>query len=531
MESQGGSFGLFLGRHGGDATAGKREALRRSAPPYDPVSYSGVMGSSERENGTVSFGIYDFDPHTLELRREGRLVRLQPQPARVLALLASRAGELVSREELQKHIWGDTHVDAEAGLNVCIREIRSALRDRPETPIFLQTVRGSGYRFIASVKAAAAQQRPRQPWRSVARWALVGSVPLAVVALSIGLNRAYRAAPSPPGPGQSSLSGAAPAEARWASSEAYESYLEGRYLVAQPDQQSLQRGIERLRKAISLEPESALGYRELGNALFKLNASPHEVMPQVRAAFERALALEPSDPEVHQGLASVELFYDWKPAAALSRLQQARSLGPATAELELQEALTLVLADRPQEALPRLEAAVELDPVTVRLRGDIGWLFIMLGNHEKAVFHCRRAVELDPEHIGSVGCLISAHRALGNEDSAAEFARTLMILRAAPPSLLATLDGQSPAAVLDRYDRWQLDRLLAKRPFEYVRSCALGVLYANVGATEESLDHLERAYSERSSFLLFLERSSSMAPLREEPRFQELVRRMREATG
>src|SRR5450631_1661752 len=83
----------------------------------------------------IRFGVYQLDPKTSELRKGGRLIRLAPQPVKVLILLATRAGELVTREEISAEIWGgETFVDFEQGLNNCIKQIRNALSDNADTP-------------------------------------------------------------------------------------------------------------------------------------------------------------------------------------------------------------------------------------------------------------------------------------------------------------------------------------------------------------------------------------------------------------
>ena len=100
----------------------------------------------------IRFGVFAFDPETLELRRQDRLVRLQPQPARVLARLLDRAGGVVTRAELRDAIWGDhTTVDFDRGLNFCVAEIRRALGDSAASPRFIRTVPKRGYVFIAPV--------------------------------------------------------------------------------------------------------------------------------------------------------------------------------------------------------------------------------------------------------------------------------------------------------------------------------------------------------------------------------------------
>ena len=98
----------------------------------------------------VRFGDYTLDLRTCELRRRETPLKLQPQPAKVLTFLVSRAGKLVTRQELAEQVWGsDTFVDFEQGLNYAIRQIRSVLGDDADHPCFLETVPKRGYRFIA----------------------------------------------------------------------------------------------------------------------------------------------------------------------------------------------------------------------------------------------------------------------------------------------------------------------------------------------------------------------------------------------
>jgi len=107
-------------------------------------------------SGRVRFGAFEFDATTGELRRAGHVVKLQPQPARVLALLVAGAGDVVTRETLRDAVWGgDTFVDFDRGLNFCIAQIRTALGDTPETPRFIRTLPKRGYQFVAAIDSAA----------------------------------------------------------------------------------------------------------------------------------------------------------------------------------------------------------------------------------------------------------------------------------------------------------------------------------------------------------------------------------------
>jgi eukaryotic-like serine/threonine-protein kinase len=100
----------------------------------------------------LRFGVYELNLATEELRKDGIPLKLPPQPFRILTLLVSRAGQLVTREEIEKQIWGDgTYVDFEHGLNQCIKQIRTALNDNADTPLYVETLPRRGYRFLAPV--------------------------------------------------------------------------------------------------------------------------------------------------------------------------------------------------------------------------------------------------------------------------------------------------------------------------------------------------------------------------------------------
>jgi DNA-binding winged helix-turn-helix (wHTH) protein len=102
----------------------------------------------------LRFGDYELDSRSEKLLRDGRPVKIQPQPLRVLAVLAEHRGEIVSREQLRERIWGAaTFVEFDQGLNYCIRQIRVALRDDASKPAYIETLPKQGYRFIAPIVA------------------------------------------------------------------------------------------------------------------------------------------------------------------------------------------------------------------------------------------------------------------------------------------------------------------------------------------------------------------------------------------
>lgn len=108
-------------------------------------------------------GVFELDVEAGELRRSGRRVALAGQPMRVLVKLVERAGEVVTREDLQREVWGEgTHVDFEAGLSTCINQVRTALGDRAASPRFLETLPRRGFRFMAPVEWAVDGRVPRR---------------------------------------------------------------------------------------------------------------------------------------------------------------------------------------------------------------------------------------------------------------------------------------------------------------------------------------------------------------------------------
>jgi len=109
------------------------------------------------EANRVRFDGFEFDSSTGELTRRDRKIRLQDQPAKLLSLLASRPGELVTRLEIQKALWGDDRfVEFEHAINTAIKKIREALEDDPAKPRIIETIPRKGYRFIAGVERPAA---------------------------------------------------------------------------------------------------------------------------------------------------------------------------------------------------------------------------------------------------------------------------------------------------------------------------------------------------------------------------------------
>ena len=126
--------------------------------------------------GVVRFGAFELDLEAERLLKNGRLVRLQPQPFKLLRLLTNQPGKLVSREEIQAALWtNDTFVDFEQGVNFAVKQVREALGDRAENSIYVETVPKRGYRFIAPVGVPGRDETPEirlpaEPYLQRALW-------------------------------------------------------------------------------------------------------------------------------------------------------------------------------------------------------------------------------------------------------------------------------------------------------------------------------------------------------------------------
>ncbi len=124
----------------------------------------------------VRFGAFELDLEAERLLKSGRLVRLQPQPFKLLRLLTQQPGRLITREEIQAALWtNDTFVDFEQGVNFAVKQVRDALGDRAESSIYIETVPKRGYRFLAPVVVPTRDEAqevrlPAEPFLQRALW-------------------------------------------------------------------------------------------------------------------------------------------------------------------------------------------------------------------------------------------------------------------------------------------------------------------------------------------------------------------------
>lgn len=203
----------------------------------------------------LRFGPFTLDATTGELRRDGELVPLAPQPFRLLLALASRPGQLVTREDLRQQVWGDgTFVDFERGLNFCVLQARTALGDDAKEPLYIETLPRRGYRFVATVSQPATEA-PKQRRRPTV---LAGAALIVVLIGGAWIAKALRIEPH----SHDALTARSP--------EAREAYLRGRQLWSERTTPALQESVRELREAVRLEPSFVLPRIALAESLHLL---------------------------------------------------------------------------------------------------------------------------------------------------------------------------------------------------------------------------------------------------------------------
>jgi DNA-binding winged helix-turn-helix (wHTH) protein/Flp pilus assembly protein TadD len=357
----------------------------------------------DSQDGSNRYGFDDFelDARTLELFKNGQPVRIQRQPAQVLALLVERAGELVSRDELRDRIWGgDRFVDFDRSLAYCLHQIRAALGDDSREPRFVETLRGLGYRFVGRLTRRAAIDRPvavdhqeamdhpeasvvpapTRPRRAARRVAIAATIVLAATAGALWLSGTGRADSSQPGS------------------------------VLSAEEVMLQRAAEYYRRGRRDDVMNALAvYREL------VAVSPDS--PRARAGAANAMGWLAAH---HRSAREAQ--------AALSAALEAARMAPDDPEVVAAHAWGLHVSGRFTEAAELYRAALRLDPSRRDLLGRLAMLEHQRGRLDEAVRLLDaswRSGEPDPAPAGLLGVVLNE---LGFETEARDWNRLAISL-------------------------------------------------------------------------------------------------------
>ena len=325
--------------------------------------------------------------------------------------------------------------------------------------------------------------------------------------------------------------------ARFVDPEAHDDYLRGRYqynqLVAHQASRSVDRvahddyvqlAIGYFRQAIEKDPAYALAYSGLADAYIALGHPgwgvypPKKILPEAKAAATKALELDPSLGAAHFSLAQIIELYDWNWSEAEKEYRAALQLSPNYADAHLEYGRFLQAMGRNNEAMTQMNYAAELDPFNINTREKVGYVTYTSRQYDLASKQFEsleddfglgwvyREKKMYPEAITALQRSVNKSR------------------RGSVP--LASLAGVYGLAGRKREALKLIDELKERARRRYVSAFLLAEAYGGLGEKDQALTWLERAYEDHDQWMVFINSYPGLDPLRSEPRFQALLRRM-----
>jgi serine/threonine protein kinase/Tfp pilus assembly protein PilF len=312
------------------------------------------------------------------------------------------------------------------------------------------------------------------------------------------------------------------------SNEAFQLYLKGHYFANKyDDYESIRKGIAYFNQSIERDPTYALAYAGLSWAYFNLAnlfMSPREAMPRVREAAERALAIDESLPQAHMCIALVYTWYDWDFVKGEKEFRRAIALNPNDSEGHKLYGDFLAAMGRFDEAIAEKRRAEQLDPLGVQSSWDVGRTLFYAGRDEEAIEQAKRSLNLDSSFAWVYYLQAQIDYRKGNYPAALSLMQKAMQL-GGHKQLLISNWGMINAAAGNREE--------AMRAMNDLRNLATYSLplfqariYAALGNNDEAMKNLEQVYNDRSESAVWLKVDPSMEPLRKDPRFIALIRKV-----
>jgi serine/threonine-protein kinase len=312
--------------------------------------------------------------------------------------------------------------------------------------------------------------------------------------------------------------------------QAYGLYLRGRYAWNKRTQKGVADGIRFFEQAIEADPGYALAYTGLADsyalALDYRSVPVHEGFEHAKFYARKALELDEGLAEAHASLAWSLFIYDWDWEGAAAEFRRSIQLDPRYPTAYQWYAFLLASQGKFEDALITAHTAQEVDPGSVSIRRGLGYVYFYARRFEQAKYHLLRAIEMNPvaeESYRVLGLILTY---------AGEHAEAERVLREGLEFAdVATYTNVTLALALARagkpdYARETLAALEARLKDEYVSPVELATLYIALGDNDRAIDWAEKAYEERRGWMAYLNVHPLMDPLRAEPRFKVLVRKM-----
>lgn len=316
--------------------------------------------------------------------------------------------------------------------------------------------------------------------------------------------------------------------------EAYQLYLKGRYYWEKFPAPGFEKSRDYFQQAIALDPHYALAYAGLADYYGIASAvgilPPDENWLKAEAAAKKAQELDESRGEAYNPLAAVRLYYyrDW--AGAEQVFQRGIELSPNFAEIRYHYAVNLMRFGRSEEALAQMKKVLELEPLSARFNRSLAWMFYQMREYDRAIEQCRKTFELEPNDALTHERLGYAYEQKGMpKEAVAEWSKALTLTEDNESAMM--LERTFAASGFNAAVRtlWQknLERLNEKvKRGEYVPAMNYALADTRLADREQAFAWLAKAEQERNALIFDVNRDPIYDSLRDDPRFQELLRRV-----
>ena len=312
--------------------------------------------------------------------------------------------------------------------------------------------------------------------------------------------------------------------------EAYQLYLKGRYFWLRFTPEDHKKAAEYFSQAIAVDPAFALAYAGLGDT-YGASAtngwiSPREGYPKGKAAVRRALEIDDTLAEAHTTAGALAMFYDLDWAAAEREYRRAIELNPNyPITYEVYGYLQLATG-RLDEGIRTTRRSIEVDPLSVTLADDVANGYYLTRRYDEAINAYQKAFEMDPNHFGGHLGLAEVYEIKGMHEEAINELQKAIAIGGRTSAALAMLGHAYAASGKQDEAQEILAELDEVSKRAYVSSYDLAILYVGLGDKEKALEQLNKAYEDRAGWIIYLKVEPIFDPLRSDPRFADLVRRV-----
>jgi DNA-binding winged helix-turn-helix (wHTH) protein/TolB-like protein len=316
--------------------------------------------------------------------------------------------------------------------------------------------------------------------------------------------------------------------------DAYRAYLQGRFLWNQRSESALRGAVEHFRRAIDLDPSFALAFSALADTYTTLGYlsydAPAATFPVARPYAMKAIELDPSLSQAHASLAYIRFYFDWDWAGASEAFRRAIELNPNDPVAHQWHAVYLLAAGRPDDGMEEISRAQRLDPLSLPINTDVGFHHYYNGRYAEAIAQLQSVLGMKSDFGIAHLWLGRSYLEVGRlEESLAATARAEV---SAPewPVLVAGRGYTLGVMGRDNEARAVAEEMnhLSKRRF--VTAYGMALVYAGLDEREQAFVWLEKAFAERSHWLVWLRLDPRWKGLRDDPRFPALVERMKYPT-